>query len=170
MHLTHVLAREVRYDGAEADTLLHAQDLYLEFSLWDLFKGNYTVQGIHGKTVKLYPGLDSEGRENYIIWKTDTTSTASSPLELEAVSFDGLATPLPRRNGPASSMHSFSKAPGAQRPFQRCSEHHRAQGRPRPARLATGRPHHSAGPARPSCVSAFSTAARTEVCISPKAN
>lgn len=108
MHLTHVLAREVRYDGAEADTLLHAQDLYLEFSLWDLFRGHYTVQGIHGKTVKLYPGLDREGRENYIIWKADTMSTATSPLELEAVSFDGLE--LRYRDARSGlSVHSFSK-------------------------------------------------------------
>jgi hypothetical protein len=40
--------------------------------------------------VRLYPALDAEGRENYLIWKADSSSTSSSPLELEAVSVDGL--------------------------------------------------------------------------------
>lgn len=88
IRLTNVLAKEVRHDGAEPDTLLHAQELFLEFSLWDLFQGRYTLKGIHGRDVRLYPALDQEGRDNYTIWKSDSTS-ASSPLELERVSVDG---------------------------------------------------------------------------------
>lgn len=88
IRLTDVLAREVRHDGGEPDTLLHARELFLEFSLWDLFQGRYTLKGIHGSDVRLYPALDQEGRDNYTIWKSDSTS-ASSPLELERVSVDG---------------------------------------------------------------------------------
>ncbi|HRO98036.1 MAG TPA: AsmA-like C-terminal region-containing protein, partial [Flavobacteriales bacterium] len=88
IRLTDVLAREVRHDGAKPDTLLHARELFLEFSLWDLFQGRYTLKGIHGSDVRLYPALDQEGRDNYTIWKSDSTS-ASSPLELERVSVDG---------------------------------------------------------------------------------
>jgi hypothetical protein len=88
IRLTDVLAREVRHDGAKPDTLLHARELFLEFSLWDLFQGRYTLKGIHGSDVRLYPALDQEGRDNYTIWKSDSTS-ASSPLELELVSVDG---------------------------------------------------------------------------------
>ncbi len=90
IRLKDVLAREVRYDSLSADTLLYAEELFLEFSLWDMFQGTYTVQSIHGRSVRLYPALDAEGRENYLIWKADSSSTASSPLELEAVSVDGL--------------------------------------------------------------------------------
>jgi hypothetical protein len=90
IRLKDVLAREVRYDGLAADTLLYAEELFLEFSLWDMFQGTYTVQSIHGRSVRLYPALDAEGRENYLIWKADSSSTSSSPLELEAVSVDGL--------------------------------------------------------------------------------
>ena len=92
IRLTDVLAKEVRYDSLPADTLLYAEVLFLEFSLWDMFQGNYTVQSIHGRSVRLYPALDDQGRENYLIWKSDTTSARSSPLELEAVSVDGLST------------------------------------------------------------------------------
>lgn len=90
IRLKDVLAREVRYDSLAADTLLYAEELFLEFSLWDMFQGTYTVQSIHGRSVRLYPALDAEGRENYLIWKADSSSTSSSPLELEAVSVDGL--------------------------------------------------------------------------------
>jgi len=90
MRLKDVLAMEVRTDEATPDTLLYAQELYLEFSLWDLFSGNYTVQEVHAVQARLYPGLDANGNENYIVWKTDSTSTASTPISLDKVSFSGL--------------------------------------------------------------------------------
>lgn len=89
MRLTDVLAREVRTDELAPDTLLHAKELFLEFSLWDLFRGNYNVEHVHGQVVKLYPGLDANGSETYIIWKTDTLAT-SSTIALDKVSFQDL--------------------------------------------------------------------------------
>ena len=88
IRLSDVLAREVRHDGGGPDTLLHARELFLEFSLWDLFQGRYTLKGIHGSEVRLYASIDQEGRDNYTIWKSDSTA-ASSPIELERVSVDG---------------------------------------------------------------------------------
>jgi len=90
MRLNDVLAHEVRTDDAPADTLLYARELYLEFSLWDMFTGNYAVQKVHGVDAKLYPGLDGNGNENYIVWKTDSSSTGSAAIDLKKVSFDGL--------------------------------------------------------------------------------
>jgi hypothetical protein len=91
IRMQQVQVDEVRTDGLPADTLLAAQDLYLEFNLWDLFAGDYTVQRIHGKAVRLYPGLDGNGAENYLIWRPDTSAAQASPIDLRAVSFDGLA-------------------------------------------------------------------------------
>jgi len=91
IRMRQVQVDELRTDGQPADTLLAAQDLYLEFNLWDLFAGDYAVQRIHGQDVRLYPGLDANGAENYLIWRTDTSATESSPIDLRAVSFDGLA-------------------------------------------------------------------------------
>lgn len=89
IRLHDVLVHEVRTDGVQADTLLHARELFLGFSLWDLFRGNYTVQQVHGARVRLYPGLDTNGAGNYIIWKTDST-TASTPIALERVAMENL--------------------------------------------------------------------------------
>lgn len=90
MRLHDVKVDELRTDGLPPDTLLAADELFLEFNLWDLFDGNYRVQRIHGKGMQLNPGLDGNGAENYLIWKRDSTSTAS-PIALDKVSFDGLA-------------------------------------------------------------------------------
>ncbi len=89
MRLNDVLAKEVRSDDRPSDTLFHAEQLYLEFSLWDLFRGRYTVQEIHANNAIARPALDSKGTPNYIIWKTDSTSS-DAPIDLRQVSFDGL--------------------------------------------------------------------------------
>ena len=91
MRMSDVLAMEVRSDEATPDTLLFAKELFLEFSLWDMLAGNYTVEQIHASEVRLYPGLDANGEENYIIWKTDSTSTASTAIALDKVSFNDLS-------------------------------------------------------------------------------
>jgi uncharacterized protein involved in outer membrane biogenesis len=84
---------EVRTDGQQPDTLLYAKDLYLEFSVFALITGNYTVSEVHGTDVKLYPGLDANGNGNWEVWKADTSATSSgssTDIDLRRVTFDGL--------------------------------------------------------------------------------
>ena len=90
MRLRDVLAKEMRSDGAAPDTLLYAEDLFLEFSLWDIFRGSYTVDQIHASHARLYPTLDANGKGNYIIWRTDSLASTSSPVDLDKVSFNDL--------------------------------------------------------------------------------
>lgn len=90
LRIHDVLVREVRTDSVAADTLFAAQDLYLEFSLFALLSGNYTVSELHGQAVKLQPGLDANGAENWLIWRTDSTSGSGTGFALKKVSFDGL--------------------------------------------------------------------------------
>lgn len=90
IRLHDVLVHEVRTDGVDPDTLLHARELFLGFSLWDLFRGDYTVQQVRGAQARLYPALDRNGAGNHIIWKSDTTSTASTPIALEKVVMEDL--------------------------------------------------------------------------------
>lgn len=90
IRMHNVLVKEVRTDAVEPDSLLAADKLFLEFNLWDLFSGNYTVQQVHASTVRLYPALDGNGAGNYLIWITDSTAAASSPIALNNVSFDHL--------------------------------------------------------------------------------
>ncbi|MBL8002994.1 MAG: hypothetical protein JNL05_13655 [Flavobacteriales bacterium] len=90
LRLRNVMALEVRSDSLPADTLLYAQDLYLEFGLFDLLGGDHTVKQVHGRHVRLYPGLDAQGTGNWLIWKSDSTTTESTAFALNKVSFDDL--------------------------------------------------------------------------------
>ncbi len=90
--LRNVFIHEVRTDSLAPDTLLFAQDLYLEFSLLSLLRGNYTVSQVHGKGVRLYAGVDHHGKENWLIFRNDTNSTGNTDLKLNKVTFDGLET------------------------------------------------------------------------------
>jgi len=90
IRMRQVKVDEVRTDGLAPDTLLAADDLFLEFNLWSLFTGDYTIQRIHGSEVRLYPGFDGNGAPNYQIWRADSTASESSPIALEKVSFSGL--------------------------------------------------------------------------------
>lgn len=86
--------QEVRTDAKPPDTLLYAKDIYLEFSVFALLTGNYTVRDLHGTDVKLYPGLDANGHGNWEVWKADTSASATSKsidIDLRRVTFDGLA-------------------------------------------------------------------------------
>ncbi|MFT3884639.1 MAG: AsmA-like C-terminal region-containing protein [Flavobacteriales bacterium] len=87
-----VLIKEVRTDGVAPDTLLSAQDLYLEFGLFSLLTGDYTVHDLHGKDVRLYAGHDGNGAANWDIWRTDSTATGSTAFALKKVTFDGIGT------------------------------------------------------------------------------
>ena len=73
------------------DTLLYAEDLFLSFSLWNLFAGDYAVDRITGKHVILHPGYDAQGAENWLIWRSDSTSNGPSDFALNEVAFDGLS-------------------------------------------------------------------------------
>ncbi|MBL7962653.1 MAG: hypothetical protein JNM31_02300 [Flavobacteriales bacterium] len=89
LHLQEVLAMEVAPDKPTPDTLLYADDLFLEFNLWDLFRGDYTVRSVHGENVRLHPAIHPDGTTNYTIWRADSTSSASA-FALQRVTVDAL--------------------------------------------------------------------------------
>lgn len=93
LRIRNAYIQEVRSDGQEPDTLLHAKDLYLEFGLFSLLTGDHVVRELHGTDVVLYPGLDSNGMENWQVWKSDTVQAdqgKGADIALRRVSFDGL--------------------------------------------------------------------------------
>jgi len=85
-----VLIPEVRTDSIAPDTLLYAKDLYLEFSLISMLRGDYTISRVHGDDVSLRPGLDKYGAENWLIWKSDSTASGNSTFKLKSVTFAGM--------------------------------------------------------------------------------
>lgn len=89
IHLRDVLARDNRSNNSTADTLLFARDLHLEFSLLDLFRGDYGVDRVHGEHVVLHTALDSTGRRNWVIWKTDSATTGGG-FSLDRVTLEDL--------------------------------------------------------------------------------
>lgn len=89
LRMSDVFVREVRTDSLPADTLLSADELYIEIGLFALFSGDYTISELHGAHVRLCPGFDTQGAENWVIWKTDS-SGAGAEVDLKRVTFDGL--------------------------------------------------------------------------------
>lgn len=111
LRITDVFVPEVRTDSIAADTLLTARNLYLEFSLFSLLRGDYSVSELHGEDVHLYPALDRNGVGNWLIWHTDSTSGGATDLEVKKVTFDGLAGRFrDHRNGLEVESHSGSLA------------------------------------------------------------
>lgn len=90
LRFKRVLVAPVGETGA-TDTLLFAEDLFFSFSLWDLFAGDYAVDRVTGKRVVLHPGYNEQGAENWMIWKSDSTSEGPSNFALNEVAFDGLS-------------------------------------------------------------------------------
>jgi hypothetical protein len=57
----------------QKDTLLYAQQLYLNFDFWDMLGGKYQVNEIALNGAKAYIKTTDDGRDNFDIWKADTT-------------------------------------------------------------------------------------------------
>ncbi|GAH01332.1 unnamed protein product, partial [marine sediment metagenome] len=64
------------------DTVLIAENLFLQFSLTDLFKKNYIIKAIHIKNGTLHIEIFDNGEKNFIVWKT-TSDTATSKVKLQ---------------------------------------------------------------------------------------
>ncbi|MBL0046387.1 MAG: hypothetical protein IPP33_18950 [Flavobacteriales bacterium] len=90
LRLQNVLVEELRTDSGKVDTLLFAEDLYLEFSLLSLLSGDYTVSELYGENVRLCPGYDKLGAENWAIWKSDSSATGDTDFKLKKLAFNGL--------------------------------------------------------------------------------
>ena len=79
---SNVLIRET---FPEADTLLHANKVYLEFSLWDLIRSNYVVKEVDINEAVLYLKRNKQGEDNYHFWKPGEGDGGNFAFELSAV-------------------------------------------------------------------------------------
>lgn len=55
----------------QKDTMLFAQKLTLDFSIWDILANDYTVSDVEISNGDFRLYIDEEGNENYIFWKTE---------------------------------------------------------------------------------------------------
>jgi hypothetical protein len=65
----------------QRDTLLQAQNLSLRFSIKDMFNKNYRIQQIQLEDGFCKLSVSKTGKENYIIWKTDSTAKTSNDVQ-----------------------------------------------------------------------------------------
>ena len=65
--------------------LLRADMIFLQFSLLDVFRGNYTLRKIEVKNANLHLIIDEEGKNNWDIFISDSTQTKSVAVELNAI-------------------------------------------------------------------------------------
>jgi hypothetical protein len=73
------------------DTVLIAENLFLQFSLIDLFKKNYLIKAIHVKNGHLNIEVSDKGEKNFIIWKTTSDNgTSKVKLQLKDVRFTNM--------------------------------------------------------------------------------
>ena len=90
IHLKEVLIKEALPDKVFADTLLFAEDLYLEFGLLHIFSGDITIREISASGVLLRTGVDIDGSPNYQVWNTDSTGS-DQVIDLEKIQLTDLA-------------------------------------------------------------------------------
>ncbi len=71
------------------DTLFSASNLFLQFNIWDLWRGNYHLRKITLKNANVQIKIDKDGKGNYQFWKTSTDTTEQSDflLNLQSVHF-----------------------------------------------------------------------------------
>lgn len=71
----------------EKDTLFFASTLYLEFSLIDLFRGNYNIRAVSANDARANLKLNEKGEDNWHFWKP-SADTSSFALHLTEVKLD----------------------------------------------------------------------------------
>lgn len=78
------------------DTLLYAKRLALAFNIKDLFNKNYTIKKIELSDAQCHLKIDKKGNANYIVWKSDSTSSGNDSLKfaLEKISLTAVDVTL----------------------------------------------------------------------------
>lgn len=77
--------------AADQDTLLYSRQVFFEFDLWNVFSENLKIKHISLQDGTLHIIRPANGKPNYEIWKTDTSST-SSIFTLEQVQLNNFKT------------------------------------------------------------------------------
>jgi len=86
LEFTNILIKDPEGTARLRDTLLQADKLYLEFSIWDMIAGNYDVTRIEIEHADARVFVDKNGKENYDIWKDDgSEGDGKFDFELEKV-------------------------------------------------------------------------------------
>jgi hypothetical protein len=95
--LASVMLSEVYCKGRNAlsgDTLIYAEQIYLEFHLWKLFTGDWGIEGISLENGVLKLDFPENGEPNYKIWNDNKDSASATVFNLHKVQVKNLAFAL----------------------------------------------------------------------------
>jgi uncharacterized protein involved in outer membrane biogenesis len=70
--------------------LLKAENVYLQFNIWDLYNKNYRIRKIEVRNGFVNLMVYSDGNDNYHFWKTDTVPNKSFSFDLQKLAFDNV--------------------------------------------------------------------------------
>ncbi len=88
--------------GANSDTLLHADALYLKFNLWDIFRGSYKIDEIEISGGKLNLKVNDKGEYNWEVWNDSTQTDSNFEIELDEIALTD--TRVVYRNEPSDFL------------------------------------------------------------------
>jgi len=76
--------------SANKGELLKAENVYLQFNIWDLYNKNYRIRKIEVKNGFVNLMVYSDGSDNYHFWKKDTVPNKSFSFDLQKLAFDNV--------------------------------------------------------------------------------
>lgn len=89
LQFQNLMALDAIETTAPKDTLLYAEELFLEFNLLDIFTRDYAIRKVDVANAVLRLKVDETGKDNFHFWKTrsDTTHSARVAFNLAEVGF-----------------------------------------------------------------------------------
>ena len=78
---------DITVGSGHVPTLLRADMIFLQFSILDVFRENYTIRKIEVKNASLHLIIDKDGKNNWDIFVSDTSQTKPVSIELQAIQF-----------------------------------------------------------------------------------
>ena len=78
----------------DADTLLYAEQVFLSFNLWDIFRGSYTINRVKVVDGELDLQINPDGVFDYKFWKSgsDTITETKAQVNLSDLVFKNINT------------------------------------------------------------------------------
>jgi len=89
------------------DTLIYAQNLYLEFNLFGMIAGEYSINEIDVEKGSFYLKVDSLGRENYRFWKENVNSSSSEKFSFDLENVNLYDTKIHYQNANIKQQYHF---------------------------------------------------------------
>ena len=86
---TDVTAKDA-IKSANRGELLKAENIYLQFNIWDIYNKNYRIRKIEVRNGCVNLMVYSDGSDNYHFWKTDTVPNKTFSFDLQKLAFDNV--------------------------------------------------------------------------------